>query len=142
LSWRQDAQARDTFEVAPVARRDPEAVRQSRGGDPEIVQTDEIAGSGKSSPEFRVHSRHGSGDRDRLGAGEKLLDDSPSMGAARSCRSVDAVQQLADCDDADRPILVTDEVLDRPSSPLVLDEQIRVDQDGQGLSGKPDSRRI
>jgi hypothetical protein len=55
---------------------------------------------------------------------------------------VDAVEELAHGDDADRPVLVVDERLDRPGTALALDEQVRVDQDGQGFSGTPASRRI
>jgi hypothetical protein len=64
-----------------------------------------------------------------------LLDNCSSTGSTRSGGAVDAVQELADRDDADRPVLFSDEFFDGPAGPLVVDEQIRVDQDGQGSSG-------
>jgi hypothetical protein len=54
---------------------------------------------------------------------------------------MDAVEELADCDDADRPVFVAGERIDRLSAALTVDEDTGVDQDGQGLSGGPSSIR-
>lgn len=55
-----------------------------------------------------------------------------------------AVQQLADGDDADRVLLVRDERFELPRTglPLPIDQQVGVDQDGQGASGAPTESRI
>src|SRR5581483_11965447 len=63
--------------------------------------------------------------------------------AARTGRAVDAVQQLAHSDDADRTLLVSHERLKLRGGlrPLPLDENGRVDQDGQRVSGGPTDLR-
>ena len=83
------------------------------------MEANRLAGTGETGTDLRMHAS----------------DECSPASATRSPRAEDAVQQLADRDDADRPFLVSDEALERPSRPLVLDEQIRVDQDGQGSSG-------
>ena len=57
---------------------------------------------------------------------------------------MDSVQQLTDRYHADRTVLLPDKPVDRVRgrAPLVVDEQLSVDQDGQGLSGRPASARI
>jgi hypothetical protein len=53
------------------------------------------------------------------------------------------VQQFADGDDADRPLLVPDRVLDFgiDDTSLEIDEHVGVDQDGHGLPGGPTDSR-
>lgn len=71
-----------------------------------------------------------------------MLDESAPPRPPGDSGAVDALQQLADGDDADRALLVADESLDRRTLALVRDEQVGVDQDGQGLSGGPTSSRM
>ena len=111
-----------------------EAVGQSRRGNPEVVHADRAAGAGEASAELGVNSRNRSRDRNGVDCREKLLDYRSSLRPGRSARAVDAMEKLAHGDHADRPFLVADEFLDRPPGPLVLDEQISVDQDCQGSS--------
>lgn len=99
------------------------------------MEANRLAGTGETGTDLRMHASDRSRYRDRFGTRDQLLDECSPASATRSPRAEDAVQQLADRDDADRPFLVSDEALERPSRPLVLDEQIRVDQDGQGSSG-------
>ena len=74
-----------------------------------------------------------------------MLDEGASACTASSGRPVDAVQQLADRDHADCTLLLTDQSFEHLGALLALplDQQARVDPDGQGFSGaEPDSRRI
>jgi len=88
-----------------------------------------------------MNSSNRLGDRDRFEAGEHMLDERMSPRPLGSRRAVDAVQQLADRDDADRPLLVRLEGVERARAPLLSDEDVGVDQDGQGLSTEPSSAR-
>lgn len=99
------------------------------------MQADRRARIGELGPELGVQAGNGLGNRDRFGPGNHLLDERPPAAAALSDCTKDPVQELADGDDADRPVLVTDQFLNRPRRALVLDEQIRVDQDCQGSAG-------
>lgn len=99
------------------------------------MQADRLTRIGELGPELRVQAGNGSRDRDRFGPGDHLLDKGPSAAAALTDCTEDTVQKLTDGDDADRPVLVADQLLDRPPGLLMLDEQIRVDQDCQGSSG-------
>jgi len=58
-----------------------------------------------------------------------VLDESSSTGASSALRSVDAVQQLADGDDADRPFLVADEGFQPRSAggAFPVDQEIGID---------------
>ncbi|MEX0993864.1 MAG: hypothetical protein WDZ37_07705 [Solirubrobacterales bacterium] len=73
-----------------------------------------------------------------------MLDERLAAGTPVSSRSMDSVQQLADRYDADRAILFPDKRVDRVRrcTPLAIRQQVGVDQDGQGLSGRPASVRI
>jgi hypothetical protein len=81
-----------------------------------------------------MHTSDRGRDGDRLGSSDELLDERSSASTTCAAGAKDAVQELADRDDADRPVLVADQFLST-SGPLVLDEQVGVDQDGQGSSG-------
>jgi hypothetical protein len=92
-----------------------------------------------------MYARDGFGDRKCLERREDMLDEGAPTGTARTGCPVDAVEQLADRDDADRSVLVSDEGFEcgGPFVVLPLDQEPGVDQDGQGLSGAgPASRRI
>jgi hypothetical protein len=99
------------------------------------VQTDRLAGIREAGADLGVHTSDRARDGDRLGSSDELLDERSSASTTYAAGAKDAVQELADRDDADRPVLLADQLLDRPSGPLVLDEQVGVDQDGQGSSG-------
>jgi hypothetical protein len=99
------------------------------------VQTDRLAGIREAGADLAMHTSDRGRDGDRLGSSDELLDERSSASTTCAAGAKDAVQELADRDDADRPVLVADQFLDRPSGPLVLDEQVGVDQDGQGSSG-------
>jgi hypothetical protein len=71
-----------------------------------------------------------------------MLDERTPLRAPTTSRAKDTMQQLADSDDADRPLLGADQSLDRRTLPLVRDEEVCVNQDGQGLSGGPTEARI
>jgi hypothetical protein len=98
---------------------------------------DDLPALGELRPDVRVYPRDGLGDRERLQPGQKMLDKRAAAGAARSIRSMDAVQQLADRYDADRALLLAEELLDlrRTDSVLEVDQQVGVDQDGHGGCG-------
>lgn len=138
----EHAQAGDAAEVALVPRGDAESVRERRCRDPEVVAADHVSPSGEGRPDLRVNACDGLGDRHGLELREEMLDESAPSRPPSASRAVDALQQLADRDDADRALLVADDSLDRRTLALVDDEQVGVDQDGQGLSGGPTSARI
>jgi len=85
------------------------------------------------------------GNRQRLHTCDHMLDESLTPRSPCARCSTCTVQQLADGDDADRAILVADKGLERSCAPfpLPVDQEPRVDQDGQEFSGgRPASRRI
>jgi hypothetical protein len=72
-----------------------------------------------------------------------MFDERAPVSLPSAGRPVDAVEQLADGDDADRTRLVADKLLERRRLvPLPLDQDVCVDQDGQASSGGPTERRI
>jgi hypothetical protein len=99
------------------------------------MKADCLAGIGETGADLRMQASDRSRDRDRFGTRDELLDECSPAGATHPPGAEDAVQELTDGDDADRPFLVSNEILEWPSRPLVLDEQVRVDQDCQGSSG-------
>ncbi len=120
-------------------------MRQGGGGDPEVVRADELPVRRQLSPDVGVNTRDGLGDLDRSHAGEQMLDEGASASSLRAARSVHPLQELADRDDADRPVFVTDCRLDLGigDTALEVDEQVGVDQDGHASSGGPaDSRAM
>ena len=118
---------------------------QCRGRNPEVVSSDGLAATTEVGPGVGMDAGDRLGDRQRLKAGEHVFDESSPACPARTCGTVDAVEQLADCDNADRTLLTTDKGFERGGLllSLPLDQEIRVDQDGQESSGtSPASRRI
>jgi hypothetical protein len=67
-------------EVGVVARREGESVPDRRCGDPEIVGADRFAAVGESCPDVSVDPSDRFCDRDRLKAGEEVLDKTPAGG--------------------------------------------------------------
>lgn len=86
------------------------------------------------------------GDRLRDGYGlearEDVLDEGAPASSHGSGRSMDSVQQLAHRDDADRALLLRGDPVESVRPPFSLDQDVRVDQDGQELSTGPASARI
>lgn len=108
------------------------------------MRADPLAPPAEIGPHFGVNARNGLGDRDWLEAGEQMLDECAPPRSLRTSRPMDAVQQLADRDHADGALFVSYERFecDRGLGPFPLDQQTRIDQDGQELSGTvPASRR-
>ena len=107
------------------------------------MRANDLTSSAEVGPHLGVNACDGLGDRNWLEPGEQVLDECPSACLIRACRSMHPVQQLADCDDADGTLLVADEGLDCDGglSALPFDQQARIDQDGQGLSGTAPASR-
>jgi hypothetical protein len=138
----EHAQSRHAAELGPVQRRDAEAVRQCSGRDPEIVRSDRLAAARESCPDLGVDACNRLGDRDRLDPGEQMLDEGPPPRPPSTGRAKDAVQELAYGHHADRAVLVADKAVEPVPASFALDEEIRVDQDGQAPSAGPASARI
>jgi hypothetical protein len=66
-----------------------------------------------------------------------VLDERSAPRADRALRAVDAVQQLADGDDADRAILVVQRRSTSDVASPRSDQQVGVDQEGYGSPGAP-----
>jgi len=128
-----------------VVCRDTKAVRKGGRSNPEIVRADDLTSAAEFGPHLSVNACDGLGDRNWLEPGEHVFDECAPVCSMRACRPMHPVQQLTDCDDADGTVLVADERLDCDGglSALPFDQQARIDQDGQGLSGTaPASRRM
>jgi hypothetical protein len=90
-----------------------------------------------------MHASDWLGNRQRLETCEHMLDERAPVRLPYAGRPVDAVEQLADRDDADRTRLVADKLLEHGRLvSLPLDEDVGVDQDAQASSGGPTERRI
>lgn len=89
--------------------------------------TDRLAASAEVRPDLGVDTGDLLRDRQRLESCEHVFD---KRSPARSARgTVSTVEQLTDRNDADRPLLMTDEGLKRCGLPrsLPVDQKIRVD---------------
>src|SRR5439155_1885407 len=141
---RKHGQPAHALELLPIPRRDGEAVGERRRRDPEVVCADRLAAPVEVGPDLSVDSSDRFGDRERLEAGKHVLDERPASHAPRTRSAMHAMEQLADGDDADRPLFVADERLEPRSRlrMLPLDQEIGVDQDGQAPSGRPTVLRI
>jgi hypothetical protein len=116
---------------------------QRGGADPQVVGADVFSVIGELRPEVRVDASDRIGDRDGAPAGEEMLNKRASAGAAGSRGAMDAMEEFADRDHADRAVLLAEHALDRggADTSVEIDQQIGVDQDGHGLSaGLTDSR--
>jgi len=126
----------------PVARAKP-CARGSRCN-PEIVRSDHLTSRAQRRPDVGVDASDRLGDRERLDAREHVLDERAAPGSTRPGRTMHAVEQLADRDDADRPCLFSDQRLELLGvvGALPRDQQTCVYDDGQGSSAMPTSARI
>lgn len=84
-------------------------MRQGRRGDPEIMSANDEAAPAQVGPGFGMDPRYRLGDRHRIDAGEDVFDEGPPAGSSCSSCSVHTLQQFADRDDADSPLLVAGE---------------------------------
>ncbi len=117
-------------------------MRKSCRGDPEVVTSDYFAPRRESGPDLRVHTRDGLRDRNGLELRKQMLNVSAASRPSGTAGAMNPVQQLAHRDHADRPLFVADDFVDHGTRALTGDEQVGIDQDGQGLSGGPTSARI
>src|ERR687887_324668 len=101
------AQPRDTLELVCIAGHDAHPVRQCGGGDPEVVRADELTFGRQLGPHFGVNPRDLLRDLDRPKPAEQVLDERSTARALGAAGSVHAVQQFADADDTDRPVLAS-----------------------------------
>jgi hypothetical protein len=116
---------------------------EGRRSDPVVVGADGLSSVAQIRPERGMHSRDRLGDRQSLEACEEMLDEGAPVSSPPAGRTVHAVEQLADRDNADGALLVAYKVLEHPRLvSLPLDENVCVDQNGQASSGGPTERRI
>ena len=82
-------------------------------------------------------------DLDRSHPGRNVLDERSASRVLRARRTVHAVQQFADRDDADRAVLVSDCVLDLRIGDTAFEicQHVGVDQDRHASSGGPTDSR-
>lgn len=89
---------------------------------PHVVRADHFSASLKSSPYRGVSSGDGGRDWQRLDRGDQMLYEGLSSGPiAIVSGTVDAVQQLASRDYADRAVLLAQGTLEREAAPLHAD---------------------
>ncbi|HWD76053.1 MAG TPA: hypothetical protein VG371_13000 [Solirubrobacteraceae bacterium] len=67
---------------------------------------------GELCPQVCVDAGDGLGDRDGTKAGEEMLDECAAARTTAAGRTMNAVEQLADRDHADRPVFLTEQGLD------------------------------
>jgi hypothetical protein len=113
-----DSQSRHTPKIAHVAGRDTEAVCERRGCNPEVVAPDHGPPPGKSRPNIGMDSSDHVCDRNRLELSQEVFNEGTSPRPARSCRTEDALQELAHRDHADCSFLVADHGVDLCPAPL------------------------
>jgi hypothetical protein len=103
-------------------------VRERRRSDPKVVRAHRFPPSAEIRPNGGMYARDWLGNRQRLETCEHMLDERAPVRLPCTGRPVDAMEQLADGDDADRTRLVADELLERRRLvPLPLDEDVCVD---------------
>ena len=78
--------------MAPVQRRDAEAVRERGGRDPEVVCPGNRTVPFEVGPELGVYSRNRFGDGNGLERREHVLDEGASSNSAGTGRPMDTVQ--------------------------------------------------
>lgn len=115
-------------------------MRKGGRGDPEVVRPENFSTTGELGPYFCVDSGNRLCDRHRAEHCEQMLDEGSTPRSNRTACAMNAVQELAYCDDADRGVL-----LDRNrfrGAAFAVDQDARVDQDRQELSAGPTSDRM
>ena len=91
------------------------------------MASDHVPARYECRPDLGMHTSNGFSDRNRLEARQEMLDEGTAACPARSLGAMDAVQEFADGDDADRTIFVADELFDRRPFLLVEHEQVGID---------------
>ena len=96
---------------------------------PKVMSADDLTAYGESGPNIGMNARNRIRDRNRLQVGEQVLDKRTAARALRPPGAMDTVEQLTDGDDADRPVLVSDRLVDRwiGDTALEVDEHVGVD---------------
>jgi hypothetical protein len=115
---------------------------QSCGCNPEVMRPNCLATPRQPRPDVCMHARHCLGNGDRRQLREHVLNERVPPSPARADSPMDAVEQFADRDDADRSLFVSEQRLELLTGTFPLDEHARVNQDGQGSSGTPISARM
>jgi hypothetical protein len=104
---------------------------------------DRFAAASEVSPDFSVDSRDRPSDRQWVERGDHMLDEGAPPRPPVAAGPMYAVEELADRDHADGPLLVADQLISPIDlATLASDKEIRVDQDAQEPSGGPVSARI
>lgn len=138
----QDAEAGDSFELGRVGGRDFHAMTYGGRRDPHVVRTDHFTVTLQSRPDFGMSPGDRGRDRQWLNRGDHVLDESLSPGANVAVRgAVNAVEQLAGRDHTDRTLSLAKGILERRATPLHIDQDRGVDQDGHAALGGPMSSR-
>lgn len=122
--------------MSQVLGRHSEIVGQSRGGDLEVVGSDDLAASLKVSPELSVGSRNFKGEGEDGHSLENGLHESlaptSTQGAVGAMKAVEELRSRNSCD---RALLISELVQEsarRFSRSLDRDENAGVDQESQG----------
>lgn len=106
------SQAGDPSEVSAVQRRHAQPVRESSCGNPEVVRADLLAATREVCPNLGVDACNRLRDGDRVERSENVLNEPSPPGPTRAGGSMNAVEQLADGDHADGPLLVAQKLLE------------------------------
>ena len=129
---RKNAQPGDALEVRRVAGCYAEPERESRRADPQVVRADDLTSPAEAGPRLGVDARDRLGDGNRLEPGEQMLDERVPARSRTATGAMNAVQELAHRDHADRALFGADERVELlGASSFPLDQQARVDQDCQ-----------
>jgi hypothetical protein len=76
------------------------------------MSADHLAAHSQPCPDIGMNTRDGLRDWDCLQLGEQVLHERAATRALRALGAMDAVEELADRDDADRSVFTTDRLLD------------------------------
>lgn len=113
-SERNDRETCDSLELGCVRGCDGHAMAYGGRRDPHVVRADHFSASLQSSPYLGVGPGDGGRDWQGLDRGDQVLyEGQPSGSNSLISGAVDAVQQLAGRDHADRPVLFAEGTLER-----------------------------
>jgi hypothetical protein len=137
------SQSWNALELCRVAGGKAHPVRERGGRYPEVVCADELPPARELGPNVSVNARDLLGDLNCPHASEQMFDECAAASARCAPRAMHAVQELADGDDADRPVLIADRALNIRigDTALEVDEHVGVDQDSHASSGGPTDSR-
>jgi hypothetical protein len=127
-----DSKTGNPTEVPLVAGDDSEVVGERCRAYPEVGRADGLTVRGQVCVHCGMEAGNGGRDRHHGQRGQQVLRKGDATGAACSSSPMRAVQQLRDRDHADRAALGCDEIGDRCPVTLRIDQDVGVDQEGQG----------